>query len=70
MQLKRNLAQLKNRLVGNSVDHLHRAYFARFQRNAFAEGACKNEAQFEAYITKMYHYVEKGLSYAEKTLIP
>lgn len=38
-------------------------YNKRFEKNAFVNGECKNQQQYEAQIIKMYHSVEKGLSY-------
>lgn len=38
-------------------------YYNRFSRNAFKNGKCVNEKQYEACITRLYHTVEKGLSY-------
>ena len=40
-------------------------YYKKYQRYAFAETKCKDEYQFEASIIKMYHAVEKGLSYVD-----
>lgn len=38
-------------------------YYKRFNKNAFVNGIYKNQQQYEAQITKMYHSVEKGLAY-------
>lgn len=38
-------------------------YVKRFEKYAFVEKDCKNSLQYEAVITKLYHAVEKGLSY-------
>lgn len=49
----------------NSADAIHNRYIKRFNSNAFTEGQCTEYGQFEASITKLYHSVEKGLSYRE-----
>ncbi len=38
-------------------------YYKKYISNAFSEGMCKNAQQFEASITRLYHTIEKGLSY-------
>lgn len=49
----------------NSAGAIHNQYIKRFNANAFTEGHCTQYGQFEASITKLYHSVEKGLSYQE-----
>ncbi len=63
MSIQKRLGQIKRSLTGNSVGSAHRAFYRRFMKYAFIEGECSNAQQFEASITKMYHAVEKGLSY-------
>ena len=41
-----------------------KAYYKRQKRYAFSGKTYKNQQQYEAAITKMYHSVEKGLSYS------
>lgn len=38
-------------------------YYDNYQEYSFVDGACTDEKQFEASITRLYHTVEKGLSY-------
>ncbi len=38
-------------------------YSRKYFKNAFVDGKCKTEKQYEASITRFYHTVEKGLSY-------
>ena len=38
-------------------------YYKRARQYSFSSDACKDEHQYEALITKLYHAVEKGLSY-------
>ena len=42
---------------------INKKYYRHFCRYAFSNGRCENEYQYEAMITKLYHAVEKGLSY-------
>ena len=61
------LRKLKNAarkvLKPNPTKALHNAYFARYAKHGFREADLKTFSQFEASMTKMYHGVEKGLSY-------
>lgn len=43
-----------------SVQHYH-----RFMKYSYIDGKCETKAQFDASITRIYHTIEKGLSYAE-----
>lgn len=40
-----------------------RNYYNNYQKFSFVDGSCTDEKQFEASITRLYHTVEKGLSY-------
>lgn len=40
-------------------------YYKRYCDNAFDERSCKNIQQYEASITRLYHTIEKGLSYED-----
>ena len=40
-------------------------YERRFNKNAFVKGVYKSEQHYEAQIIKMYHSIEKGLSYKD-----
>lgn len=42
---------------------MYEDYYNKYQKYSFADGLCTNEKQFEASITRLYHTVEKGLSY-------
>lgn len=50
---------LKNRVI----KELFNDYYKKFLAYAFIEGDCISYDQYVAYITKMYHSVEKGLSH-------
>lgn len=40
-------------------------YYKAYLSNSFNDGDCKNEKQYEASITRLYHTVEKGLAYID-----
>lgn len=63
MNLKKQLVQIRRAMNGNSIGSANRDHYRRFKKYAFTEGECKSYEQYEASITKMYHSVEKGLSY-------
>ena len=42
-----------------------KSYYVRFRKYAFSGDSCKDMYQYEALITKLYHAVEKGLSYLD-----
>lgn len=50
--------------MNNRIKHRTNAYIERFIRFSFVEGQkCDNAQQYEAVITRLYHTIEKGLSY-------
>lgn len=53
-----------NRMLGKIPEKVvFEDYYNKYQSYSFADGACTDEKQFEASITRLYHTVEKGLSY-------
>lgn len=63
-----NIAKkLKNKLkktLGKTPEKiLYDDYYSKYQKFSFQDGACESEKQFEASITRLYHTIEKGLSY-------
>ena len=50
----------------NSLQGLSRNYLKRFKENSFVEGKCTEYGQYEASITKLYHSIEKGLTYEKE----
>ena len=40
-------------------------YYSRYVRHSFQIRNCKNEKQYEACITRLYHTIEKGLAYLD-----
>ena len=52
------------KLLGKTPEKtLYENYYNKYQRFSFVDGSCTDEKQFEASITRLYHTVEKGLSY-------
>ena len=62
MKIIKVLYELKNKLL-NSPKKLSKNYYRKYKKYSFTQSKCKNERQYEASITKLYHSVEKGLSY-------
>lgn len=65
-----NIRQAFNKILlkvtkKTSSNVIHNQYIKRFNSNAFTEGRCAEYGQFEGSITKLYHSVEKGLSYQQ-----
>ena len=58
-----NLAEkLAAKILRSKKDPMKK-YYKRFRKHSFSGNCCENEQQYEALITKLYHAVEKGLSY-------
>ncbi len=49
----------------NSIKKQSQRYLKAFDNYAFTEGACVQYKQYRASITKLYHAIEKGLSYED-----
>lgn len=61
--VKRVKSKIKKILGKTPEKILYEDYYNKYQNYSFADGACTDEKQFEASITRLYHTVEKGLSY-------
>lgn len=60
------LRKMKNavrKLKPNPIKAFHNAYFKSYAKHAFHTQELKTFTQYEAVITKLYHAIEKGLSY-------
>ena len=60
----RIIRRIASKLLSKQKD-ITKVYYKNFKKYAFTSKKYKNEQQYEASITKMYHSVEKGLSYPE-----
>lgn len=56
-------SKVKQRIAGNTTHNLMNRYRKSFERYSFVDGECSSPEQFEASITRLYHTIEKGLSY-------
>lgn len=56
--------KMANKILYHQKDSAKK-YYTRFRKYAFLGNGCKNEYQYEALITKLYHAIEKGLSYLD-----
>ena len=64
MGLKKFLVNICNNLLRKGTyKDIFKNYKKRYERNTFVNGYYKNYNQYEAVITKLYHAIEKGLSY-------
>ncbi len=59
MTLKEKLKRIKNERLNNTFQ----IYKRRFKKYSFRDCDCQSVEQFEASITRLYHTIEKGLSY-------
>ena len=53
------------RLSKKSVDSIFNHYKRKFFQYSFVDCKCESKEQFEASITRLYHTMEKGLSYLD-----
>lgn len=64
MNITRKLKNKVKRTLGKTPEKvLYNNYYNKYQAFSFQDGACTSEKQFEACITRLYHTIEKGLSY-------
>ena len=61
--IRSTASAIKKKMLGNSTHSLLNSYFKKFERYSFEDCKCVLPAQFEASITRLYHTIEKGLSY-------
>ena len=58
-----NLIKRVLRKNQNLIKKQAQNYLKKFNNYTFTEGACTQYRQYKASITKLYHAIEKGLSY-------
>lgn len=61
--MKKLLLKIRKWLKGDAAKGQMNLYFSRFSTHAFTDLKCRNAVQYEASITRLYHTIEKGLSY-------
>lgn len=55
--------KIKNFIYGDNTDRMFSLYKKRFDRYSFVDCKCTTKKQLEASIIRLYHTIEKGLSY-------
>ncbi len=56
-------SSLKKHLLGDTLYNVLKNYYSDFESFSFSDCNCKSPIQFEASIIRLYHTIEKGLSY-------
>ena len=54
---------IKNYIKKIKANKIGKAYFSKFISYSFVDCECKDSVQYEASIIRLYHTIEKGLSY-------
>lgn len=54
---------IKKRIIGSTTRNVMDRYYKKFEENSFIDCSCRTAEQFEASIIRLYHTIEKGLSY-------
>ncbi|MBR3246070.1 MAG: nitroreductase family protein, partial [Parasporobacterium sp.] len=65
MNVKSILSGIK-RIITRQTTHVTvERYYKSFVKHSFVDGKCTSPEQFEASVTRLYHTIEKGLSYED-----
>ena len=62
-KVRRAASRIKKHAAGNNTKGALERYFNRFEKYSFTDCQCETQEQFEASVTRLYHTIEKGLSY-------
>ncbi len=65
MKILKKVASKIKRICLDYPFNSQRIYYKYFRRYAFVDCKCKSYEQFEASIIRLYHTIEKGLSYSD-----
>lgn len=52
-------------ITGQTTHAVMENYYKKFEKYSFVDCQCETQEQFDASITRLYHTIEKGLSYGE-----
>ena len=63
MNIRSIAGKAKRRLLGQTTQTTLKNYIRKFEKYSFVDCKCKTPEQFEASVTRLYHTIEKGLSY-------
>lgn len=58
-------SRIKEYMFGDTTRKILRRYYKNFQDYSFVDGKCRDLEQYDASITRLYHTIEKGLSYTD-----
>lgn len=64
MNIRTFVGKVKCRLAGQTTKGILNKYYRKFQKYSFVDCFCETPEQYEASITRLYHTIEKGLSYS------
>lgn len=59
------MKKVRNKLSGDAVKMKAKDYYFRFAKYSFEDCKCESGEQFRASVIRLYHTIEKGLSYAD-----
>lgn len=59
------VSKIKKSVLGNATKNALHGYYKKFEKYSFVDCNCNDFVQFEASIIRLYHTIEKGLSYAD-----
>ena len=57
--------RVRNILLGDTVKKKAKDYFCKYEKYSFVDCACESSEQFQASVIRLYHTIEKGLSYTK-----
>lgn len=63
MNIRSVAGNLKKKITGQTTRALMEKYYKSFTQSSFVDCQCNDPVQFEASIIRLYHTIEKGLSY-------
>ncbi len=63
MNIRSVASDVKKKITGQTTHAVMKKYYKFFEELSFVDCQCKDQVQFEASITRLYHTIEKGLSY-------
>ncbi|MBQ7674698.1 MAG: nitroreductase family protein [Alphaproteobacteria bacterium] len=61
----RIISKIKKNILGDTTHHVMEKYYKKFKKYSFVDCQCVCREQFEASIIRLYHTIEKGLSYKD-----
>lgn len=65
MKIRLVANRIKKVLTGQTTHTVMKNYYHKFEKYSFVDCQCEMPEQFEASIIRLYHTIEKGLSYSD-----